>query len=56
MRGMKTDIIPVAIGTLGLMKKGLEKHTEKIPGAININELQEITLSETTHILRRVLS
>ena len=27
MRGMKTEIIPVVIGTLGLIKKGLEKHT-----------------------------
>lgn len=27
MRGMKTEIIPVVIGTLELIKKGLEKHT-----------------------------
>jgi len=44
MRGMKTEIIPVVIVTLGLLKKGLGKRTEKIPGVININELQKITL------------
>ena len=48
--GMKTE------GALGLIKKGLQKHTEKIPGAININELQKITLLGTAHILRKVLS
>ena len=56
MWGMKTEIIPVVIGVLGLIKKGLEKHMEKIPGAININELQNITLLGTAHILRKVLS
>ena len=38
---MKTETIPVVIGAPGLIKKGLEKHTEKIPGAINIIELQK---------------
>ena len=36
---VQTEIIPVVIGALGLIKKGLEKHTAKIPGIININEL-----------------
>ena len=44
MWGMKTDTIPVAIGALGLIKKGLQKHTEKIPGTINISELQKTIL------------
>ena len=34
--------MPVVIGALGLIKKGLQKHTEKIPGAINLNELQKL--------------
>ena len=40
---MKTEITPVTfvMGALGLIKKGLQKHTEKIPGTININELQK---------------
>ena len=54
--GMKTEKVPVVKGVLRLIKKGLQKHTEKIPGAININELRKITLLGTAHILRKVLS
>ena len=32
---MKTETIPVMIGALGLIKKGLAKHMEKIPGVIS---------------------
>ena len=53
---MKTEVIPVVIGALGLVKKGLEKFTNKIPGNIQINEIQKIALLGTAHILRRVLS
>ena len=56
MWGMKTETIPVVIGALGLIKKGLQKHMEKIPGAININEVQKITLLRTAHILGKGLS
>ena len=46
MWGMKTEIKPVTfvIDALRLIKKGLQKHKEKIPGAINISELQKMTL------------
>ena len=56
MWGTKTTTIPVVIGALGLVKKGLEKYTDKIPGKINIHEVQKIALLGTAHILRRVLS
>lgn len=52
MWGMKTEIIPVVLGALlGLTKKRLEKHMDKIPGAINIKKLQKITLLGTVHKL-----
>lgn len=41
MWGIKAEITPVVIGALGFIKKGMEKYTEKIPGAININEPQK---------------
>ena len=41
MWGMKTETVPVVIGALGLIEKGLQKHTEKFPGAININDVQK---------------
>ena len=38
------------IGTLGLTMKGLEKHMEKIPGAINISEPQKkCFISHSSH-------
>ena len=40
MWGLKTITVPVVIGALGVVKKGIEKHIDKIPGKINITELQ----------------
>ena len=34
MRKMKTITVPVVTGALGLVKKGMEKYTQKIPGNI----------------------
>jgi hypothetical protein len=56
MWGTKTTTIPVVIGTLGLVRKGMEKCSEKIPGNINIHEVQKIALLRTGNILQRVLS
>ncbi|XP_078348127.1 uncharacterized protein LOC144633190 isoform X1 [Oculina patagonica] len=56
MWGMRTETIPVIIGALGAIKKGLESYIGRIPGQISISELQKITLLGTAHILRRVLS
>ena len=56
MWGMKATTIPVVIGALGLLKKGLKKYTKQIPGNIKICELQKITLLGTSRILRKTLS
>ena len=53
---MKTQIVPVIIGALGVIKKCIEKQISKIPGNLNVTELQEIALLGSTHILRKVLS
>ena len=42
----------MVIGALGLIKKGMDKFIQKIPGGIRIQELQKVTLLETTRILR----
>ena len=34
MWGLKTITVPVVIGALGVVKKGIEKHTDKIPGKL----------------------
>ena len=56
MWGMKTQIVPVVIGTLRVIKKGIDKQISKIPGNINVTELRKIALLGSTHILRKVLS
>ena len=56
MWGLKTITVPVVIGALGVVKKVIEKHIDKIPGKINITELQKIALLGSSHILRKVLS
>ena len=56
MWGLKTITVPVVIGALGVVKKGIEKHIDKIPGKINIKELQKNALLGSSLILRRVLS
>ena len=53
---MKTTTLPVVIGALGVIKKGMRLTVEKIPGTINIEELLKIALMGTAHILRKVLS
>ena len=56
---METDTIPVVIGVPGVIKKGLKKYFDRIPGTTGFSELQKITLLGTkliVHILRKVLS
>ena len=53
---MRTVTIPVVIGALGVIKKGTEKHLEKISGSPNLGEMQKIALTGTAHILRKTLS
>ena len=54
--GMKTQIVPVVIRALGVVKKGIEKQIDKIPRNINITELQKIALLGSLRILQKVLS
>ena len=56
MWGMKTQIVPVVIGALGVIKKDIDKQICKIPGNINVTELQKIALLGSAQILRKVLS
>ena len=53
---MKTVTIPFVIGDLGMIKKGTEKHLEKIPGSPNPGEVQKIAVTGTAHIVRKILS
>ena len=56
MWGMKTQIVHVVIEALRVVKKGIKKQIDKIPGNINVTELQKIALLGSAHILGKVLS
>ena len=54
--GMRTETVPIIVGSLRLIREGMDQNLGKIPGASNINYLQKIILLGTAHILRRFLS
>ena len=56
MWGLKTTTVPVVMPALGTIKKDMENYTNKIPGSINIHELEKITLLSMVHLLKQVLS
>ena len=56
MWGIKATTIPVVIGVMVLIKKGLGKYVQQIVGNIKMHELPKITLLGTSHILRKALS
>ena len=53
---LKTTNMPVIVGALGMIKKGTDKHINKIAGSPSLYEIQKIALSRTAHLLWRVLS
>ena len=46
---LKTSVIAIVVGELGLVKKETAKHFEKIHGKQNLAETQKIVLISTTH-------
>ena len=56
MWGLKTTTLPVVMGALGTIRKDMENYPNKMPGNINIHELQKIIPFSTAHLLRGVLS
>ena len=56
MWNMKTNVIPVGIGALGLIRKGINRYVNQIPGNIRVDELQKTVFLEAAHLLRGTLS
>jgi hypothetical protein len=52
---MKWLVIPVIIGAIGIVTKGLKKYLETIRGKLSINSLQKTDVLRTSHIIRKVL-
>jgi hypothetical protein len=43
--------VPVIVGALGTIKKGLDQNLQLLPGHPSATELQKIALMSTAHIL-----
>ena len=56
MWNLKTKVVPVVVGALGVVKKGTNKRLEDIPGRPSIDIIQKIALTSTAHILRKFLN
>ena len=46
---LKTTVLPVVIGAVGMIKRKSEDHIKKIPGNPCLQELQKIVLNGTAH-------
>ena len=53
---MKTMVIPVVVGALGTVKKGMVENIEKVAKRATVTEIQKICMLESARILRKVLS
>lgn len=53
---LKTKTVPIVIGALGVINRNTTNYVKQLPGNININEIQKITLLGTSNILRKALS
>jgi hypothetical protein len=55
MWNIKTEVIPVIIGTTGTISKVFRKYVSNIPGHHEVKELQKTAILGTVHILRKML-
>ena len=53
---MKTIVIPVVVGALGTVKKGMIENIEKVSKRANVTEIQKICMLGSARIIRKVLS
>ena len=53
---MKTVVIPVVVGALGTVKKGMVENIKKVPERATMKEIQKICMLGSARILRKVLS
>ena len=48
-------IIPVIIGATGIVREGIKKNLETIPGKHSIDSVQKTAVLGTSHIIQKVL-
>ena len=52
---MKTIVLPVVIGALGTVKKGMVENIEKVSKSASVTEIQKICMLGSARIFRKVL-
>jgi hypothetical protein len=55
MWNLKYTIIPIIIGTTGIVTRNLRKNLEAVPGKHSIDSLQKTAILGTSHIIWEVL-
>ena len=53
---MKTIVIPVVVGALGTVKKGMKENIEKVSKRANVTVIQKICILGSVRMQRKVLS
>ena len=53
---MKTEAIPIVIGALGTIRKGMENNIRNVSGNMNTRTIQKTCLLGTARILCKALS
>jgi len=55
MWNLKCTIVPIIIGTNGIVTRSVRKNLETVPGKHSIDSLQKTALLGTSHTIRKVL-
>ena len=53
---MKTEVIPVVVGALGAIKKGMVENIKRVSERANVTETQKISMLGSARILSKVLN
>ena len=56
MQHMKTVVIPVAVGALGTVKKGVVENIKKVLETVTVTEIKKICMLGSARIFRKVLT
>ena len=52
---MKTVVIPVVVGALGTVKKGMVQNFKKVSETATVTEIQKMCMLGSARIIRKVL-
>ena len=53
---MKTEVIPVVVGALGTIRKGMVENIKRVSERASVTETQKINMLHSARILRKVLN